>query len=204
MNDQIEAAATQPIVTVQQHILEGQKRFPGSSGEFSWLLSGITMATKLIQAQVRRAGGAPPDPSGRRLPRAPRRHRGLGDGAPRCAGSRRSRSAPRWRRLSLRAGAVPGQHLRPVPAAYRRSRPRRSAGRVARPDRPLPALAPRARGPGAGCRGGNRGARPTGSAGSARDAASPRRRLARPGGGGRLCAGKPRRGRRPRRRGRSC
>ena len=56
MNDQIEAAANQPIITVQQHILEEQKRFPGSSGEFSWLLSGITMATKLIQAQVRRAG----------------------------------------------------------------------------------------------------------------------------------------------------
>lgn len=45
-----------PLLTVQQHILEQQKRFPGSSGEFSWLLSGITMATKLIQAKVRRAG----------------------------------------------------------------------------------------------------------------------------------------------------
>lgn len=45
-----------PILTVQQHILQEQKRFPGASGEFSWLLSGITMATKLIQAKVRRAG----------------------------------------------------------------------------------------------------------------------------------------------------
>ena len=44
------------ITTVQQHILLEQKRFPGASGEFSWLLSGITMATKLIQAKVRRAG----------------------------------------------------------------------------------------------------------------------------------------------------
>lgn len=44
------------ITTVQQHILQEQKRFPGASGEFSWLLSGITMATKLIQAKVRRAG----------------------------------------------------------------------------------------------------------------------------------------------------
>ena len=33
-----------------------QKRFPGASGEFSFLLSGITLATKMIQAQVRRAG----------------------------------------------------------------------------------------------------------------------------------------------------
>ena len=40
----------EPITTVQQHILHEQKRFPGASGEFSWLLSGITMATKLIQA----------------------------------------------------------------------------------------------------------------------------------------------------------
>jgi fructose-1,6-bisphosphatase I len=45
-----------PIITVQQHILEEQKRFPGASGEFSWLLSGITLATKLIQDKVRRAG----------------------------------------------------------------------------------------------------------------------------------------------------
>jgi fructose-1,6-bisphosphatase I len=45
-----------PIITVQQHILQEQKRFPGASGEFSWLLSGVTLATKMIQAQVRRAG----------------------------------------------------------------------------------------------------------------------------------------------------
>jgi fructose-1,6-bisphosphatase I len=44
------------IVTIQQHILQEQKRFPGASGEFSWLLSGITLATKMIQARVRRAG----------------------------------------------------------------------------------------------------------------------------------------------------
>src|SRR5579859_2773603 len=41
--------------TVQQHILQEQKRFPGASGEFSWLLSGITLATKMIQAKVRQA-----------------------------------------------------------------------------------------------------------------------------------------------------
>ena len=44
------------IITVQQHILQEQKRFPGASGEFSWLLSGITLAAKMIQAKVRRAG----------------------------------------------------------------------------------------------------------------------------------------------------
>jgi len=56
MNKQANSEANSPILTVQQHILEEQKRFPGSSGEFSWLLSGITIATKLIQAKVRRAG----------------------------------------------------------------------------------------------------------------------------------------------------
>ena len=45
-----------PLVTVQQHILSEQRRFTGASGEFSWLLSGITLATKLIEAKVRRAG----------------------------------------------------------------------------------------------------------------------------------------------------
>lgn len=45
-----------PLMTVQQHILLEQRRVAGASGEFSWLLSGITMATKLIEAKVRRAG----------------------------------------------------------------------------------------------------------------------------------------------------
>lgn len=45
------------IVTVQQHILQQQlQHFPDAGGTFSWLLSGITLATKMIQAQVRRAG----------------------------------------------------------------------------------------------------------------------------------------------------
>ena len=46
-----------PFMTVQQHILEEQRRHhPQASGEFSWLLSGITLATKIIADQVRRAG----------------------------------------------------------------------------------------------------------------------------------------------------
>ena len=45
------------LLTVQGHILEEQRRrFPKATGEFSWLLSGITLATKLIGDQVRRAG----------------------------------------------------------------------------------------------------------------------------------------------------
>src|SRR3954465_3378074 len=45
-----------PIITVEQHLLREQRRFSGASGEFSWLVSGITLASKLIQAKVRRAG----------------------------------------------------------------------------------------------------------------------------------------------------
>lgn len=43
------------ITTFQQHVLQEQARFPGATTEFSWLLSGLTLATKMIQAQVRRA-----------------------------------------------------------------------------------------------------------------------------------------------------
>ncbi len=45
------------IVTVQQHIVQQQEAwYPEARGVFSWLLSGITLATKMIQARVRRAG----------------------------------------------------------------------------------------------------------------------------------------------------
>jgi fructose-1,6-bisphosphatase I len=45
------------IVTAEQHILrEQQTHFPDAGGTFSSLLSGITLATKMIQAKVRSAG----------------------------------------------------------------------------------------------------------------------------------------------------
>src|SRR5882724_6931279 len=44
------------IRTAEQHIQEQQRKFPQATGEFSWLLSGITLATKIIQAQIQRAG----------------------------------------------------------------------------------------------------------------------------------------------------
>jgi fructose-1,6-bisphosphatase I len=45
------------LLTVEQHILNEQRRlYPDASGEFSWLLSGITLACKMIAAEVRRAG----------------------------------------------------------------------------------------------------------------------------------------------------
>ena len=51
------SADSQLIITVQQHILQQQQEhFPTASGTFSWLLSGITLATKMIESKVRRAG----------------------------------------------------------------------------------------------------------------------------------------------------
>lgn len=45
------------LLTVQQHILDRQRtQHPDATGEFSWLLSGITLATKIIADHVRRAG----------------------------------------------------------------------------------------------------------------------------------------------------
>lgn len=45
------------IITAEQHILRQQQtHFPDAGGTFSSLLSGITLATKMIQAKVRSAG----------------------------------------------------------------------------------------------------------------------------------------------------
>jgi fructose-1,6-bisphosphatase I len=44
------------ITTFQQHILQQQREVPYASGDFSWLLSGITLAAKMIEAKIRSAG----------------------------------------------------------------------------------------------------------------------------------------------------
>ena len=44
------------VTTVQQHIVQEQANLSGSPTELQWIISGIVIATKLIQAQVRRAG----------------------------------------------------------------------------------------------------------------------------------------------------
>jgi fructose-1,6-bisphosphatase I len=51
-----EPPPVKPLKTVQQHIFERQRDHPTATGEFSWLLSGIMLATKIISDQVRRAG----------------------------------------------------------------------------------------------------------------------------------------------------
>ena len=50
-------AATPPhLIILQEHILNQQRAHPTATGGFSWLLSGITLAAKIISAHVRRAG----------------------------------------------------------------------------------------------------------------------------------------------------
>lgn len=44
------------LTTFQQHIVQEQTRRPGSPAELQWLMSAVILASKLIQAQVRRAG----------------------------------------------------------------------------------------------------------------------------------------------------
>jgi fructose-1,6-bisphosphatase I len=45
-----------PIMTISRYILEQQREVPGATGEFSDLLSTITLAAKVITREVRRAG----------------------------------------------------------------------------------------------------------------------------------------------------
>jgi len=44
------------ITTVERHFLDRKGRNPHATSEFSWLLSGITLASKIIAAQIHRAG----------------------------------------------------------------------------------------------------------------------------------------------------
>jgi fructose-1,6-bisphosphatase I len=57
MDNGIARSVGQTVITAEQHILEQQQtHFPDAGGTFSWLLSGITLATKMIQAKIRHAG----------------------------------------------------------------------------------------------------------------------------------------------------
>ena len=44
------------ITTVQQHIMNQQRNFSEATGTFSGLLSGLTLATKMIEARIRLGG----------------------------------------------------------------------------------------------------------------------------------------------------
>ena len=43
------------ITTLQQHVVQQQAQMSDSPNELQWIFSGLALATKMIQAQVRRA-----------------------------------------------------------------------------------------------------------------------------------------------------
>jgi fructose-1,6-bisphosphatase I len=49
------AAHSGPIVTLQAHILQQQSRIPEATGTLSWILSALSISTKIIADKVRRA-----------------------------------------------------------------------------------------------------------------------------------------------------
>src|SRR3972149_7150273 len=44
------------VITISRHIIEQQRTYPDAKGEFSGLLSDLTLAAKLIARDVRKAG----------------------------------------------------------------------------------------------------------------------------------------------------
>ena len=44
------------VVTISRHIMEQERKFPGATGDFSDLLSDITLAAKIIMREVGKAG----------------------------------------------------------------------------------------------------------------------------------------------------
>lgn len=56
MSDQVHLSGPKTFVTIEEHILGQQRSHPTATGSFSWLLSGITLAARIISAKVRRAG----------------------------------------------------------------------------------------------------------------------------------------------------
>ncbi len=49
------APLARPIVTLQSHILEQEAKFAEATGALSWILSAMSISTKMIAARVRRA-----------------------------------------------------------------------------------------------------------------------------------------------------
>lgn len=49
------AADPRDIITLQAHILQQEARHPGASGQLSWILSALSISSKMIASHVRRA-----------------------------------------------------------------------------------------------------------------------------------------------------
>lgn len=56
MSNDMHLSGQKNFVTIEEHILGQQRSHPTATGSFSWLLSGITLAARIISAKVRRAG----------------------------------------------------------------------------------------------------------------------------------------------------
>jgi len=50
------AAAAKKFMTLERHIMEGERSHPGATGEFSALLHGLSLAAKLVWREVSKAG----------------------------------------------------------------------------------------------------------------------------------------------------
>ncbi len=46
---------SQNLTSLQSHILQEESRYPGAGGDFTWILSALSLAAKSIAAKVRRA-----------------------------------------------------------------------------------------------------------------------------------------------------
>jgi fructose-1,6-bisphosphatase I len=44
------------ITTVQQHLVKQQRNVSEATGKFTWLMHGITLATKMVESQIRKGG----------------------------------------------------------------------------------------------------------------------------------------------------
>jgi fructose-1,6-bisphosphatase I len=49
------AVSRQNLTSLQSHILQEEDRYPGSTGDFTWILSALSLAAKSIAAKVRTA-----------------------------------------------------------------------------------------------------------------------------------------------------
>jgi fructose-1,6-bisphosphatase I len=53
--DRLAMTQTDNLTTVQSHILAEERKHPGATGTFSWILSALSLSAKVIAAKIRRA-----------------------------------------------------------------------------------------------------------------------------------------------------
>jgi fructose-1,6-bisphosphatase I len=55
MNDRVRPIGRPNVTSLQSHILQGEAASPGSTGDFTWILSALSLAAKAISHKVRMA-----------------------------------------------------------------------------------------------------------------------------------------------------